>query len=144
MPSPLRIVIQSDYFIQIVDINSNTEWQQCRSRSVGQQCRSRSVGFFGSQLIWIYTVCKGRVYPGSAGQGLWWMDTLLLKRELFWKESICTQGRHKRFWQNCCLENISSLPNKIIQAKRQVILTYSPPWANSADGKLMIVCFLFF
>ena len=23
-----------------------------------------------SQLIWIYTVCKGRVYQGSAGQGL--------------------------------------------------------------------------
>ena len=23
-----------------------------------------------SNLIWIYTVCKGRVYPGSAGQGL--------------------------------------------------------------------------
>ena len=22
------------------------------------------------QLIWIYTVCKGGVYPGSAGQGL--------------------------------------------------------------------------
>ena len=22
------------------------------------------------QLIWIYTVCKGRVYPGSAEQGL--------------------------------------------------------------------------
>ena len=21
-------------------------------------------------LIWIYSVCKGRVYPGSAGQGL--------------------------------------------------------------------------
>ena len=36
----------------------------------GKQCRSRSVGFFRSQLIWIYTVCKGRVYPGSAGQGL--------------------------------------------------------------------------
>ena len=35
-----------------------------------KQCRSRSVGFFRSQLIWIYTVCKGRVYPGSAGQGL--------------------------------------------------------------------------
>ena len=34
-----------------------------------KQCRSRSVGFFRSQLIWIYTVCKGRVYPGSAGQG---------------------------------------------------------------------------
>ena len=25
---------------------------------------------FRSQLIWIYTVCKGKVYPGSAGQGL--------------------------------------------------------------------------
>ena len=28
------------------------------------------VGFFRSQLIWIYTVCKCRVYPGSAGLGL--------------------------------------------------------------------------
>ena len=35
----------------------------------GKQWRSRSVGFFRSQLIWIYTVCKDRVYPGSAGQG---------------------------------------------------------------------------
>ena len=26
--------------------------------------------FFRSQLISIYTVCKGRVYPGSAWQGL--------------------------------------------------------------------------
>ena len=34
-----------------------------------KQCRSTSV-FWRSQLIWIYTVCKGRVYPGSAGQGL--------------------------------------------------------------------------
>ena len=25
---------------------------------------------FRSELIWIYTVCKDRVYPGSAGQGL--------------------------------------------------------------------------
>ena len=38
----------------------------------GKQCRSRSVGFFRSQLIWIYTVCKGSIYPGSAGQGLKW------------------------------------------------------------------------
>ena len=35
----------------------------------GKQCRARSVGFFRNQLIWIYTVSKGRVYPGSAGQG---------------------------------------------------------------------------
>ena len=35
-----------------------------------KQCRSRSVGFWRSQLILIFTVCKGRAYPGSAGQGL--------------------------------------------------------------------------
>ena len=35
-----------------------------------KQCRSRSVGFFRSQLIWIYTVCKVRAYMGSAGPGL--------------------------------------------------------------------------
>ena len=40
MPCPLKIFSQSDYMIQVVD------------------------------LIWIYTVCKGRAYPGSAGQGL--------------------------------------------------------------------------
>ena len=36
----------------------------------GKQCRFRSVGFFRSQLIWIYTICKSKAYPGSAGQGL--------------------------------------------------------------------------
>ena len=35
-----------------------------------KQRRSRSVGFFRSQLIWIYTICKGRICPGTAGQGL--------------------------------------------------------------------------
>ena len=32
-----------------------------------KQCRFRSVGFWRSQLIWIYTIFKGRVYPSSAG-----------------------------------------------------------------------------
>ena len=36
----------------------------------GKRCRFRSVGFFRSQLIWIYTDCKGRIYPGSVGHGL--------------------------------------------------------------------------
>ena len=35
-----------------------------------KQCRFRSVGFSRSHLNWIYTVCKDRVYPGSAGHGL--------------------------------------------------------------------------
>ena len=52
----------------------------------GKQCGSRSVGFFRSQLIWIYTVCIGRIYHGSAGQRLRFdflslqMDVLIHKK----------------------------------------------------------------
>ena len=60
-PCPFRIFSQSDYLIQIVDINSHTEWQTMQIQ-ISWLLRS--------QLIWIFTVCKGRVYPGSAGQGL--------------------------------------------------------------------------
>ena len=61
MPRPFQIFSQSIYLIQIVDINSQTEWQIVQIQ-ISWLLRS--------QLIWIYTVCKGRVYPGSAGQGL--------------------------------------------------------------------------
>ena len=53
---PLLIVSQLVSMIQIVDINSHPEWQ--------------TVQIFRSQLIWIYTVCKGGAYLGSAGQWL--------------------------------------------------------------------------
>ena len=33
-------------------------------------CRSRSVGFWRNQMIWIYTVCKGKTYAGTAELGL--------------------------------------------------------------------------
>ena len=46
------------YLIQNVDINSHTEWQTVK------------IQISWSQLIWIFAVCKSRVYPGSAGQGL--------------------------------------------------------------------------
>ena len=52
MPCPLLIFTQSDSLIQIVDINSYTEWQTVQIQ------------------IWIYTVFKDRVHPVSAGQGL--------------------------------------------------------------------------
>ena len=61
MAHPLLIFSQSEYLIQVVGIFHILN---------DKQCRSRSDGFFRSQLIWIYTVCKGRTYPGSAGQGL--------------------------------------------------------------------------
>ena len=57
----ILIFRQSDHLIQIMDKNDILN---------NKQCRSRSVGFFRSQLIWVYTVCKGKVYPGSEGQGL--------------------------------------------------------------------------
>ena len=42
---------------------------------------------FRSQLIWIYTVCKGRAYPGSAGLGLtfttFWTDSTDDNLDLF-------------------------------------------------------------
>ena len=59
MPQPLLIFSQSDNLIQIVDIKSHTEWQTVQIQ----------ISWL-SQLIWIYTVCKGKVYLGSAGQGL--------------------------------------------------------------------------
>ena len=61
MPHPFLIFSPSDYLIQVVDINSHTQWQTVQIQIIG---------FFWSQLIWIYIVCKGRVYPGSARKGL--------------------------------------------------------------------------
>ena len=57
MPCPLLIVSQSDSLIQILYMNSHTEWQTMQIQ-------------FRSQLTWVFTVCKGRIYPGSAGQEL--------------------------------------------------------------------------
>ena len=57
MPHLLLIFSQPDYLIRIVAINSHTLWQTVQIQ-------------ISWLLIWIYTICKGRVYPGSAGQGL--------------------------------------------------------------------------
>ena len=61
MPHPLFIFSQSDYLIKIADINSQTEWLTVQIQ-ISWLLRS--------QLIWIHTVCKCMIYPGSAGQGL--------------------------------------------------------------------------
>ena len=40
------------------------------------------------ELIWMYTVCKGRVYPGSAGQGIIFPEVFylfnLMAVDIFW------------------------------------------------------------
>ena len=61
MPHPLPIFSQSDYLIQIVARKSHIDWQT-------EQIKISWL--LQSQLIWIYTVCKGRVYQSSAGQRL--------------------------------------------------------------------------
>ena len=61
MPLLFQIFSQSDYLIQIVYINSHAEWQTVQIM-ISWLLRS--------QLIYIYTVCKGRVYTSSAEQGL--------------------------------------------------------------------------
>ena len=85
MPRPLLIFSQSDYLIQIlipVHILNYT------------QCRSRSVGFFRNQLIWIHTVCKSRVYPVSAGQGL---ITKLIGETLLKSTHRCFYGQLEKY-----------------------------------------------
>ena len=75
MPHPLLFsanqIIWSRLLIQIQILN-------------GKQCRFRSVCFFRSQLIWTYTVCKGRTYPGSAGQGLSYQKIFLGNQKWVW------------------------------------------------------------
>ena len=95
MPCPFQIFSQSAYLIQIFDINSNTEWQ-----TVWIQIS----WLLRSQLIWIYTVCKGRVYRGSAGQGL------IICPPGIWKSVRITQyfSLHKQAYCACGSLNLCS------------------------------------
>ena len=57
----LLLSSQSDYIIKVANTNSLTEWQTMQVQISW---------LLKKPLIWINTVCKGRAYPGSAGQGL--------------------------------------------------------------------------
>ena len=83
LPHPLLIFSQSDYLIQIADINSH-----------GKQCRFRSVGFWRSQLIWTYTVCNCRVYSDSnEHQNVWFLcrnkKYIYLDTSFIWRNKKC-------------------------------------------------------
>ena len=89
MPHQLLTVSQSDFLIHI-NVIIHIQFRLLNDK----QCRSRSVGFFRSQLIWIYTVCKGRIYLGSAGQGL---IKRVLCAKIYWPvNNILVRSR-------CCL-----------------------------------------
>ena len=149
MPCPLLIFSQSDFLIQIVAINSHN----------GKQCRSRSVGFFRSQLIWIYTVCKGKEYQGSPRHGLIYIiasdksgskvTIFLVSQQKYrlWvpknlEEELLMSTHHMFLWRNKKNTNtfwlkrylICSYRNNPKYCDRQ---TDRQTWANSVDPDQM-------
>ena len=62
------------------------------------------------QLIWIYTVCKGRVFPGLAGQGLLYvfMNT----------ENI------SKYLELCCQHSKAHLRSLLIQILQTAVFSY--------------------
>ena len=65
----------------------------------GNQCRR--------QLIWIYTVCKGRAYPRSAGLGLFKINSEVCTSETFnfvWLRKFCTSW----WWIPNCLNRFQN------------------------------------
>ena len=91
MSQPFQIFSQSDYYIQIGDINSHTEWQTVLIQ-ISWLLRS--------QLIWICTVFKGKVYRGSAGQGLRQLPPHCWSRCLVMM--VCTRCCSWRNILSCC------------------------------------------
>ena len=123
------------------------------------QCRSRSVGFFRSQLIWIYTVCKGRIYQGSAGQGLKWLKLFKTSCILFAKKSCISSAVWACWTIFICYKKsvycqIVFNFGKILRRKylwaqvtrssnQSNCLTFTTLWANTANDKLMIFSLFF-
>ena len=62
MPHPLLIFSQLDYMIQIVDMYLMFTYLMTNGADPDHLA--------SSELIWIYTVCKGRAYQGPARPGL--------------------------------------------------------------------------
>ena len=70
--------LQSDCMIQAVDTNSHTEWQ---TRQI------QIIWLLRSQLIWIYTVCKGRACLGSAGRRLSTCVAIIKQCPVLWQST---------------------------------------------------------
>ena len=85
-----------------------------------------SVGFFRSQLIWIYTVCEGKAYLGSAGQRLIYQALQCIKSTSHYcdngpwncEKSVNFQGSVKTSWLKTMTfwSDISSQPLKKLNA----------------------------
>ena len=94
MPRPFKIFSQLDYLIQTFYINSHTE---------RQTVQIQISWLLRSQLIWIYTVCKGSAYLGSAGQWLIRETKLLTLIWLINKHVIMSSSstdRRSCFWRS--------------------------------------------
>ena len=121
MPRSFQIFSQSDYLIQIFYINSHTEWQTVQIQ-INWLLRS--------QLIWIYIVCKGRVYPGSAGQEL--MDTAVY---IVWTENAHIRLHGCACWAGPRCPHMTWEP--IPHVMQQVIF----PLKKKKKKKLNVICY---
>ena len=75
MSRPLIILSQSDSLIQIADINSDTKWQTVQIQISWLLQKLTDLDLTDLDLHCL----QGRVYPGSAGQGLKCQENLHLK-----------------------------------------------------------------
>ena len=87
MPHPFQIFSQSYYLIQIVDINSHSDWQTVQIQISWLLQKPTDLDLHCLQV---------RIYPGSAGQGLiiWFSGKFLASRV----------GEIKIKFQACCEE----------------------------------------
>ena len=103
MPCPFQIFSQSNSLIQIVDINSHSEWQTVQI-----------------QISWLLQkptdldlhCLQNRVYPGSAGQGLRLLKVFILLTDLLIQ--LIKHGKETA--------EVIIIPRRIIEDKLSVAL----------------------
>ena len=106
-----------------------------------KKCRSRSVGFFRSQLIWIYTVCKCRVYTGSAGQGLSKLPIHLLMSQYFYLNLTFStpQKKKKRVKRVYFCTEIFELNHTVVRGLSTYVSSAHPDQPAHLNGDLIVL-----
>ena len=107
-----------------------------------KQCGSGSVGFFGGRLIWICTVRKGGIYPGSAGLGLIISKWLLT--------DVCSFGiAEQKYWEtfeiNLCNPWLIQMFSIItIEGWSEILVLarflYTLDWLQQFMNELALLC----
>ena len=106
-----------------------------------KQCRPRWVG--RGQLIWIYTVCKGRAYPGSPGpvSKHWIYITILpqmrnVLKEMLDQYSICHCHQVLTQTHRNTVSSVFSYPAILALLSLVSLLALDFKWANGIGNSL--------